>query len=66
MDGSDAIFIVLPIVGIVLLIVLVGLPYLADREQGHSHAGGGLQARGQIPGRSADARGGDAIGRGDT
>jgi hypothetical protein len=66
MDGTDVIFIVLPIVATVLLIVLVGLPYLADREQGHSQAGGGPRARGQIPGRSADAHGGDAIGRGHT
>jgi hypothetical protein len=64
MDGSDVIFIVLPIVAVVLLIVLVGLPYLGDREQGRSHAGGGPQTRGQIPGHPPDARGGDAIGRG--
>jgi hypothetical protein len=66
MDGSDLIFIVLPIVAVVILVILVGLPYLADREQGHSHAGGEPQARGQIPGHSADAHGGDAIGRGHT
>jgi hypothetical protein len=65
MDGSDLIFIVLPIVAVVILVILVGLPYLGDREQGHSHAGG-PQARGQIPGHSADAHGGDAIGRGHT
>ena len=70
MDGSDQIFIVLPIVAIILLVLLVGLPYLGDREQSHRHAGGelsgGHQAQGQIPGQSAsaDAPGGDAIGPG--
>jgi len=66
MDGSDQIFIVLPIVAIILLVVLVGLPYLGNREQSHSHAGGGHRAQGQIPGQtaSADAPGGDAIGPG--
>jgi hypothetical protein len=66
MDGSDQIFIVLPIVAVVILVILVGLPYLGNREQSHSRAGGGHQPRDQIPGHSADAHGGDAIGPGHT
>ena len=70
MDGSNAIFIVLPIVALVTLLVLVGLPYIGDRAgrgpgpgAGHSR---GRQAHGQIPDRSAGtgASGGDAIGPG--
>ena len=70
MDGSDQIFIVLPIVAIIILAILVGLPYLGNRSSRDSHAGsghsGGHQVQGQIPGHSAraDASGGDAIGPG--
>jgi len=70
MDGSNGIFIVMPIVALIILLILVGLPYLGDRQSGHSRPGGGQslrhQARGQIPGQSAaaDAPGSDAIGPG--
>jgi hypothetical protein len=77
MDGSNAIFIVLPPVAIVILAILVGLPYWANRGEGRSPAGGrrslGHQAQDQIPGHSApagghsapaSASGGDAIGPG--
>jgi hypothetical protein len=68
MDGSNQIFIVLPIVAIVLLLVLVGLPYLGNREgrgsppgAGHS-PGPGIPS--QIPGHSiaSDASGSDVTG----
>jgi hypothetical protein len=68
MDGSNAIYIVLPIVALVTLLVLVGLPYIGDRAgrppgAGHSR---GHQAQGQISDRSAEtgAPGSDAIGPG--
>jgi hypothetical protein len=70
MDGSNTIFIVLPIVALVTLLVLVGLPYIGDRAgrgsqsgAGHSH---GHQAHGEIPDHSAGpgAPGSDAIGPG--
>lgn len=70
MDGSNEIFIVLPLVAIPLLALLVGLPYWANRGEGHPPPGGrhslGRPAQDQIPGRSApaDASGGDAIGPG--
>lgn len=70
MDGSNQIFIVLPIVAIVILAILVGLPYWANRGEGRPPAGGkhslGRQAQDQIPGHSApsDASGSDAIGPG--
>ena len=70
MDGSNGIFIVLPIVALIILLILVGLPYLGDRQSGHGPSGGGHplghQAQGQIPGHSAaaDAPGSDAIGPG--
>ena len=67
MDGSNAIFIVLPIVALVTLLVLVGLPYIGDRAgrppgAGHSR---GHQAQRQIPdGSAGPGAGGDAIGPG--
>lgn len=70
MDGSNGIFIVLPIVALIVLLILVGLPYLGDRQSGHGPSGGGRslghQAQDQIPGHSAaaDTPGGDAIGPG--
>jgi hypothetical protein len=70
MDGSNGIFIVLPIVGLIILVILVGLPFLGDRQSRQSSSGGarplGHQARGQVPGHSpgADAPGSDAIGPG--
>jgi FtsZ-interacting cell division protein ZipA len=72
MDGSNEIFIVLPIVAIVILVVLVGLPFWANRGEGRGQAGGrpslGHQAQDQIPGHSppADASRSDAIGPGHT
>jgi hypothetical protein len=70
MDGSNGIFIVLPIVALIVLLILVGLPYLGDRQGAPGHSGGrrplGHQPEGQIPGHSttADAPGSDAIGPG--
>jgi hypothetical protein len=70
MDGSNEIFIVLPIVAIVILVVLVGLPFWANRGEGRGQAGGrpslGHQAQDRIPGHSppADASRSDAIGPG--
>jgi hypothetical protein len=70
MDGSNGIFIVLPIVALITLLILVGLPFLGDKYSGGSHSGGGRplghQAREQIPGHPAgpDASGSDAIGTG--
>ena len=72
MDGSNEIFIVLPIVAIVILAVLVGLPYWANRGEGHSPAGSrhslGHQAQhqGQVQSHSApaEASDSDAIGPG--
>jgi hypothetical protein len=70
MDGSNEIFIVLPIVGIVILAILVGLPFWANRGEGRSPADGrhslGHQAQDQVPGHSApaDASRSDAIGPG--
>ena len=70
MDGSNGIFIVMPIVALIILLILVGLPYLGDRQSDPRHSRGGRslgpQAHGQIPGLSAaaDAPGGDAIGPG--
>jgi hypothetical protein len=72
MDGSNEIFIVLPIVAVVILAVLVGLPFWANRGEGRGQAGGrhslGHQAQDQdqIPGHSApaDASRSDAIGPG--
>jgi hypothetical protein len=67
MDGSNGIFIVLPIVALIALLILVGLPYIgnrAGRDPGHGAGHSrGHQAHGQIPDRSAGT-GGDAIGPG--
>jgi hypothetical protein len=70
MDGSNGIFIVLPIVALIILLILVGLPYLGDRQSNPSHSHGGRplghQAQSQIPSQSAtaDTPGSDAIGPG--
>jgi hypothetical protein len=68
MDGSNGIYIVLPIVALVTLLILVGLPYIGDRAGRPSGAGHspGHQAHGQIADRSAGtgAAGSDAIGPG--
>jgi hypothetical protein len=72
MDGSDAIYIVLPIVAIVILAILVGLPFFANRGEGRSPSGGQpslghrAQDQVQVPSRSApaDASDSDAIGPG--
>ena len=70
MDGSDGIFIVLPIVALIALLILVVLPFVGDRESGDSRSGGrqslGHQAQSQIPGHSAaaDVPGSDEIGPG--
>jgi len=70
MDGSNGIFIVMPIVALIILLILVGLPYLGDRQSDPRHSRGGRalghQAHGQIPGHSAaaEAPGSDAIGPG--
>jgi hypothetical protein len=57
MDGSNQIFIVLPIVAIVLLLVLVGLPFLGDREENRGKRSGagpppGPGIRSQVPSHS--------------
>jgi hypothetical protein len=70
MDGSDGIFIVLPIVALIALLILVGLPFVGDRESRDSRSAArhslGHQAQGQIPDHSApaDVPGSDAIGPG--
>lgn len=68
MDGSNEIFVVLPIVAIVILVILVGLPYLADRQSRGSHPGAGHSTgpgiHSQIPGHSiaSDASRSDVTG----
>ena len=68
MDGSNQIFVVLPIVAIVMLVILVGLPYLADRQSRVSHPGAGHPPgpgiHSQVPGQSigSDASHGDVTG----
>src|SRR5262249_61147617 len=70
MDGSNGIFIVLPIVALIILLILVGLPFVGDMASDGSRSGAGHslghKAQGQIPGHSAaeDVRGSDAIGPG--
>jgi hypothetical protein len=71
MDGSDQIFIVLPIVAVVTLTILLVLPFWANRGEGRGQVGRhslGHQAQDQdqIPGHSppADASRSDAIGPG--
>ena len=70
MDGSNGIYIILPIVALITLLILVGLPFVGNRESGDSRSSGrhspGHQAQGQIPGHSAaaDVPGSDAIGPG--
>jgi len=70
MDGSNGIFIVLPIVALIILLILVGLPFVGDMASDGSRSGArhslGHETRGQIPGHSAgeDVRGSDAIGPG--
>ena len=44
MDGKNSIFIVLPIVSVLCLIILIGLPVIAARPPRHAD-GGGVQAR---------------------
>jgi hypothetical protein len=67
MDGSNGIFIVLPIVALITLLILVGLPFIGDRPSGAGRSGGGHlrggQAHGQITSQPT-APGGDAIGPG--
>ncbi len=51
MDGSEAIFIVMPIVIVVVLLVLIVLPFVGDRGSGGSRSGGAAghqNARGVI------------------
>jgi hypothetical protein len=57
MDGSNQIFIVLPIVAVVILLVLVGLPFLGDRQENRGRRSGaghppGPGIQGQVPERS--------------
>jgi len=67
MDGSNGIFIVLPIVALITLLILVGLPFVGDRPSGAGRSGGGHtrgpQAHGEITGHPAGP-GSDAIGQG--
>ena len=68
MDGSNQIFVVLPIVAIVLLLVLVGLPFLGNREGRGCPPGTepapGPGIRSQVPSHSIapDAAHGDVTG----
>jgi hypothetical protein len=63
MEGSDLIYIVMPIVVSLALVVLIALPFVGDRGAGASHSGGGhprgQDARGQLPDRPVAA---DPIG----
>ena len=70
MQGSDLIYIVMPVVILLALVVLIALPFAGTRGSGdrlsgrrHSH---GHQSRGQIPDHSVapDDAGSDAIGLG--
>jgi len=57
MDGSNLIFIVMPIVMVLALAVLIILPFYGARGSGGSHSGGrhpgGPESQGQVPGRPA-------------
>ncbi len=68
MDGSNGIYIMMPIVALVFVAILVVLPFAVSKEptgrrsgRGHSL---GHQAQGQVASQSA-AAGSDAIGPGD-
>lgn len=65
MQGSDLIYVVLPVVILLALIVLITLPFAAARSSGDRRSGGRhsrrQQSQGQIPGHPAvpDAFGSD-------
>jgi hypothetical protein len=63
MEGSDLIYIVMPIVISLALVVLIALPFVGDRGAGDSHSGGGhprgQESRGQLSDRPVAA---DAVG----
>jgi hypothetical protein len=65
LDGSDGIYIIMPIVALIGVAILVVLPFVGDKKPVDSGSGGshglGHRAQGQVPGHSA-ATSSDAIG----
>jgi hypothetical protein len=67
---GSMIYIVMPVVAVLALVVLCGLPFAGSRESGESRSGGGhpreLGSGGHVPDRTVapDARGRDVIGPG--
>ena len=61
MDGSNGIFIVMPIVALIILLILVGLPYLGDRQSDPRHSRGGRSLGHQAHGHLAAAGGGQVL-----
>jgi hypothetical protein len=59
MDGSNLIYVVMPIVMVLALVVLVGLPFVGTRGAGDSRSGGGhsrgQESGAQLPDRSVAA-----------
>jgi hypothetical protein len=66
---GSLIYIVMPVVAVLALVVLCGLPFVGARESDESRSGGHpreLESRGQAPDRpvAPDALGRDVIGPG--
>jgi hypothetical protein len=40
MQSSDLIYIVMPVIALLALVVLIGLPFVGDRQESHIHAHG--------------------------
>jgi hypothetical protein len=67
MEGSNSLYIVMPIVMTLVLVVLIALPFIGARNPGHGHSSDThsrwLGSEGQIPDHSATR---NAVGSGVT